>query len=218
MKMNRKEAIAQVIVRILAKKQIHCGPDITNILEVSEKFVGLPVPTRGMPYSTIQGRLRKVYSHLTGIEDTFSVDEIVEDKPKPEKLARQSQIDRFYSSYDWKQLRYTVIKKYKGRCMACNRSDLPLHVDHIKPLRKYWSLRLDINNLQILCQDCNYGKGNWDEHDWRDKPNTNLENDFIECLSSWHFWDDLSANLQHELVNDLIRVAAIQEIQNEDCG
>ena len=33
--------------------------------------------------------------------------------------------------------------------------DRSLNIDHIKPLKTHWNLRLDINNLQILCKDCN---------------------------------------------------------------
>ncbi len=45
---------------------------------------------------------------------------------------------------------------------------IPLHVDHIKPRSKYPDLALDINNLQILCESCNLGKGAWDETDFRE--------------------------------------------------
>lgn len=44
-------------------------------------------------------------------------------------------------------------------------------VDHIKPIRKHWHLRLDSNNLQILCDDCNMGKGSRGETDWRQHNN-----------------------------------------------
>ena len=42
-----------------------------------------------------------------------------------------------------------------------------MHVDHIKPRKLYPALALDVNNLQILCEVCNHGKGNWDMTDWR---------------------------------------------------
>jgi HNH endonuclease len=74
---------------------------------------------------------------------------------------------KFYRSYEWRNMRYIVLKKYEGKCMLCHCSNLPLQVDHIKPLRKHWALRLDITNLQVLCEKCNHGKGNWDETDWR---------------------------------------------------
>ena len=77
----------------------------------------------------------------------------------------------FYDSREWRKLRYQVIRKYGGRCMACGRSKqkhgVTIHVDHIKPRSKYPHLALISENLQILCEDCNLGKSNLDETDWR---------------------------------------------------
>lgn len=77
----------------------------------------------------------------------------------------------FYSSMEWRQLRYKVIKKYRPKgCMACLNEftrQNPMNVDHIKPISKHPELALDINNLQVLCSDCNAGKYNRDETDWR---------------------------------------------------
>lgn len=94
-----------------------------------------------------------------------------------EKAARASSeeaqnevLSRFYRSFHWRKVRYEALLLSKGCCMACKRTNLPLHVDHIKPLRKYWKLRLEIDNLQVLCAECNHGKGNWDETDWRAPP------------------------------------------------
>jgi 5-methylcytosine-specific restriction endonuclease McrA len=42
-----------------------------------------------------------------------------------------------------------------------------MHVDHIKPRRKYPHLALVFDNLQVLCHDCNHGKGN-EIFDFRD--------------------------------------------------
>jgi 5-methylcytosine-specific restriction endonuclease McrA len=41
------------------------------------------------------------------------------------------------------------------------------HVDHIKPRKTHPHLALDFDNLQILCEDDNHGKANWDSTDWR---------------------------------------------------
>lgn len=115
------------------------------------------------------------------LSDEFPSDEVsapVRRKPKKDpkhaqQRARDSnkqdsvRIAAFYKSYDWKRARYEALLRAKGRCMCCKRDDAPLNVDHIKPVKKHWSLRLDPNNLQVLCGDCNHGKGNWDETDWR---------------------------------------------------
>ena len=78
-------------------------------------------------------------------------------------------IARFYRSYDWQKARYTCIKKHGRKCLVCGHTppEVKIHVDHIKGLRKHWDLRLDPENHQPLCENCNHGKGNWDETDWR---------------------------------------------------
>lgn len=83
---------------------------------------------------------------------------------------RKIKSSNFYSSAEWKALRYEVLREQKGRCQCCGRSakdGVVLHVDHIIPLSKDWSRRLDKNNLQVLCEDCNIGKSNTDSIDWR---------------------------------------------------
>ncbi len=88
---------------------------------------------------------------------------------------------KFYDSWDWRTLRMRALKENDGRCECCGlgRHDcdllgapVKLHVDHIKPISRFWSRRLDPTNLQILCGDCNQGKGGWDETDWRLKSAT----------------------------------------------
>jgi len=43
----------------------------------------------------------------------------------------------------------------------CSRTDggTRYHVDHIKPKSKYPDLAYDKTNLQVLCEECNIGKG-----------------------------------------------------------
>jgi 5-methylcytosine-specific restriction endonuclease McrA len=78
--------------------------------------------------------------------------------------------NEFYKSPEWRKVRYEVLREQKGKCQCCGRSakdGVILHVDHIVPLSKDWSKRLDKNNLQVLCEDCNLGKSNTDSIDWR---------------------------------------------------
>lgn len=90
-----------------------------------------------------------------------------------EKIKKQSKDrinrygDSFYSSQKWLALRYQVFSKYGKKCQCCGSKEGVMHIDHIKPRSKYRSLELDINNLQVLCNDCNIGKSNLDETDWR---------------------------------------------------
>ena len=81
----------------------------------------------------------------------------------------------FYLSPQWlnSRARYQAIKAARGACQACGarKSDgAKLVVDHIKPVRRYWHLRLAPDNLQVLCEPCNLGKGSWDQTDWRCSP------------------------------------------------
>jgi len=109
-----------------------------------------------------------------------TIDEIVacELRREAEKQAKQprdgSSKDArkdFYSSAQWRNSRgrYEALKRAGGRCEACGASGkgVKLCVDHIKPVRKYWELRFAEENMQVLCDGCNLGKGSWDETDWR---------------------------------------------------
>lgn len=76
----------------------------------------------------------------------------------------------FLNSFEWRKLRMEVLKAYGPACMCCGAtpaSGAVINVDHIKPRRSYPALALDFNNLQVLCNPCNHGKGSWDETDWR---------------------------------------------------
>ncbi len=78
--------------------------------------------------------------------------------------------DAFLSTYEWRRVRMVALKKYGARCQCCGASPADgavMNVDHIKPRKLFPHLALDVDNLQILCHDCNHGKGNWDMTDWR---------------------------------------------------
>jgi hypothetical protein len=76
---------------------------------------------------------------------------------------------KFYETREWQTLRYNTLKKYGCECMVCHRKNIEMHVDHIKPISKFPTLALEMSNLQVLCRDCNLGKGNTDSIDWRPK-------------------------------------------------
>lgn len=78
--------------------------------------------------------------------------------------------DEFLKSFEWKAMRMLAIKKYGNICQCCGNSPkngAVINVDHIKPRKIFPDLALDITNLQILCSECNHGKGNWDQTDWK---------------------------------------------------
>ena len=78
--------------------------------------------------------------------------------------------DGFYNTRAWREVRMVALKAAGGRCACCGASakdGARLHVDHIKPRYKRPDLSLVASNLQVLCEDCNFGKGAWDDTDWR---------------------------------------------------
>lgn len=90
-----------------------------------------------------------------------------------EEQAQWIASDEFLKSYEWRKCRYKALDANDGRCECCgrNKHQLPegeyLNVDHIHPRKvKPW-LALDHNYLQILCVQCNHGKGNT-TRDWRE--------------------------------------------------
>jgi HNH endonuclease len=73
----------------------------------------------------------------------------------------------FYKTREWKKLRYTAIEKHGRTCACCGAHGGMIHVDHIKPRSKWPELELVLDNLQVLCEDCNIGKGADFHTDWR---------------------------------------------------
>ena len=93
--------------------------------------------------------------------------------PRPSAEMKEA----FYKSWDWRTLRMDVLKARGRRCECCGATPIntdmagqpvKICVDHINPLATHWHLRLDRTNCQILCDECNQGKGAWDQTDWRD--------------------------------------------------
>lgn len=79
----------------------------------------------------------------------------------------------FFMFPEWQSARYSALMKSDGKCSLCGRDPIrhgvTLHVDHIVPRSKDRARELDENNLQVLCEDCNLGKGNRDDTDWRSR-------------------------------------------------
>ncbi len=103
-------------------------------------------------------------------------------KIKEKKFIKRSFSGKdFYNSPEWRSVRYLALKRDGRRCACCGATPddgLMMHVDHIKPRSKYPELELALSNLQILCADCNLGKSNTDEIDWRPR--------VIEDISKYH--------------------------------
>lgn len=84
-------------------------------------------------------------------------------KTKGDNPSYQSGMGKtFYRTREWQKLRWQVLRDSDGRCGMCGRgrdTGTVLHVDHIKPRSRFPALELSAANLQVLCEDCNLGKG-----------------------------------------------------------
>lgn len=89
--------------------------------------------------------------------------------PLVDRISRKEKV-AFFSSRDWLKIRFKVLTTYPRKCMCCGSTE-NLHVDHIKPVSRYPELKLDFNNLQILCKSCNLGKSNIGTKDFRNNEN-----------------------------------------------
>lgn len=90
-----------------------------------------------------------------------------------------SQTKEFLESYEWKKLRLEALLKHGRKCQCCGTSPetgAVLNVDHIKPRKTHPELALTLSNLQVLCHDCNHGKGNWNTTDFR-TPDSSLRSE-----------------------------------------
>jgi 5-methylcytosine-specific restriction endonuclease McrA len=97
----------------------------------------------------------------------FAVEQTAREVRRLEYEAKRAK--NFYNSPAWRKLRYEVLRERGRRCEVCGRSppDVVIHVDHIKPRSKFPELALQRSNCQIMCADCNIGKMNRDDTDWR---------------------------------------------------
>lgn len=93
----------------------------------------------------------------------------------PKKEVKKNRVvdvssNEFLETYEWRRVRMEALVKHGAVCQCCGASrktGAVIHVDHIKPRKLFPHLALDIDNLQVLCHECNHGKSNWDMTDWR---------------------------------------------------
>jgi 5-methylcytosine-specific restriction endonuclease McrA len=89
-------------------------------------------------------------------------------KRKAERI-QDPRSDDFLWSFAWRALRMKAFARYGNKCQCCGASPATgavLNVDHVKPRKTHPELALDLENLQILCHECNHGKANR-TIDWR---------------------------------------------------
>lgn len=139
---------------------------------ITEKNKSLIVPAPSVRASKKSKKKKRIRAMRSEIEQLRAQVRSLGASP----VASRKVIDKtnwgFYGTDAWRKLRYWVIKTRGRKCEACGTTKGAIHVDHIKPRSRYPELSLVESNLQILCENCNMGKGSWDETDWRNEGNT----------------------------------------------
>lgn len=68
-----------------------------------------------------------------------------------------SEYVKFYKTQKWVKLRNFVMTEHNYLCQHCLKRNLVVYadvVDHIVPTKINWNRRLDITNLEPLCDNC----------------------------------------------------------------
>jgi 5-methylcytosine-specific restriction endonuclease McrA len=101
----------------------------------------------GSPYCT-------TCTPIVEAEREAKLQEYKRESNKRYNKTRDPKYVRFYNGIDWRtlSLKYTQDKGYK--CEQCNK--IANHVHHKKAIQtpEGWELRLDYNNLELLCTRC----------------------------------------------------------------
>jgi 5-methylcytosine-specific restriction endonuclease McrA len=110
---------------------------------------------------------------VTSVAEALAVIEAAQLKraARAERL-REQKAKSFYNSFAWRKVRYQFLRTQPRplRCAVCGRSTadgVTLCVDHVKSVKRYPELRLNSSDLQVLCNECNLGKGSQFADDWR---------------------------------------------------
>lgn len=153
---------SQRIERERIKKQINKTVAATKTEGNKQRYAVTVITTNKQKLTKKQKKLAQVSAAKTRLLS-----------PKPSLIkvdGADVTTNEFLSTYQWRRTRMVALKKYGARCQCCGASPATgavIHVDHIKPRKLFPKLALDVNNLQVLCHECNHGKGNWDTTDWR---------------------------------------------------
>lgn len=65
--------------------------------------------------------------------------------------------DEFYHSAEWQEVRQAVLERDHYLCQVCKQRGIVKQattVHHLIPLRVDYSKRLDVENLETICQSC----------------------------------------------------------------
>lgn len=181
--MAKKNSVEAYTKRFLRKKRLAFMSNISQLAAMKLTENGSPtLPNTG--YAEIARRIRQLRPELTGgvqavmaefvgqgVEaKALQAKVVASKKTRVESKKNWAAYKSFYETDEWRRVRYEALRRHGGKCCLCGvtaHQGAVLHVDHIKPRSLFPELELDVNNLQVLCADCNLGKSNLDATDWR---------------------------------------------------
>lgn len=120
------------------------------------------------PYVKRYGSIRKALEAFVEFMNSAEQDKLDNEEMVADITSESSEILVIESSYKHKtqrtpslRLKVKVLFRDGNKCRLCGaETNGNAHFDHIKPWSKGGETVLE--NLQLLCTDCNLGKGNWE--------------------------------------------------------
>jgi hypothetical protein len=92
--------------------------------------------------------------------------------PTGDYPSSHAEYNSFRDSDEWRKAAraFRALLKEKNepnRCSFPGCGATPVHIDHIRPVIRFWSKRLDLSNFQLMCNKHKWEKGNKIETDFR---------------------------------------------------
>lgn len=175
--MNRKSAELKRYATLARRAGFPAksSPNAGGWIEVA-MACGMPAGSKGAARAFLRAKLGPITAEQLAAPCLAPTVKKPVERPRLEVVrpAPQAQpfevTDAFLQSYQWRKARMQALIEHGARCQCCGASPATgavMNVDHIKPRKTHPELALDQSNLQVLCAECNHGKGNWSVKDWR---------------------------------------------------
>ncbi len=103
-----------------------------------------------MKYCQFNGCTNKVE------KGAYCLDHVVTRRSKKRKDIYHHENKSFYVTDAWQDVRADVYEREKGKCQRCHKFVFgkTAHCHHIIPIKKNPTLKLDVNNIMLLCPKC----------------------------------------------------------------
>ena len=75
---------------------------------------------------------------------------------REQDLGKSRERAKFQNSVKWKKVRSAAFARDDYQCQICFITDVNLNAHHMKRYIVYPELRLDVNNLLTVCEECHY--------------------------------------------------------------